>query len=96
MRSAKEDANICVQRNIYIYQEEIVGDEDCLYLNVYTPKLPTENDKLKGRYPVMIWFHGCGWICGAGHSEFYNPKFLLDHDLILVTVNYRLEIFTFN
>nr|WAJ59855.1 carboxylesterase [Apis mellifera] len=90
VRSAKEDANICVQRNIYIYQEEIVGDEDCLYLNVYTPKLPTENDKLKGRYPVMIWFHGCGWICGAGHSEFYNPKFLLDHDLVLVTVNYRL------
>ncbi|XP_076232205.1 carboxylic ester hydrolase [Calliopsis andreniformis] len=87
---AKEDANICVQRNIYTYQEEVVGDEDCLYLNVYTPKLPTKEDETKGGYPVMIWLHGCGWICGAGHSEFYGPKFLLDHDVILVTVNYRL------
>lgn len=90
VRLAKEDAKICTQRNIYTHDDEIVGDEDCLYLNVYTPKLPTEKDKMKGGYPVMIWLHGCGWICGAGHSEFYSPKFLLDHDVILVTVNYRL------
>lgn len=88
--SAKEDANICTQRNIYTHDEEIVGDEDCLYLNVYTPKLSSESDKFKGGFPVMIWLHGCGWICGAGHSEFYHPKFLLNHDMILVTVNYRL------
>lgn len=88
--SAKEDANICVQRNIYTYDDEVVGDEDCLYLNVYTPKLPSEKDETKGGYPVMIWIHGCGWICGAGHSEFYGPQFLLDHDVILVTMNYRL------
>lgn len=27
----------CVQRNPYIRQKEIVGQEDCLYLNIYTP-----------------------------------------------------------
>ncbi|XP_076754354.1 carboxylic ester hydrolase [Xylocopa sonorina] len=90
VRSAKEDGNICTQRNIYIDQAEIVGVEDCLYLNVYTPRLPTEEDKLKGVFPVMIWIHGCGWVCGAGHSDFYHPKFLLDHDVVLVTINYRL------
>ncbi|XP_043262699.1 venom carboxylesterase-6-like [Colletes gigas] len=90
VRSAQDDANICTQRNIYTYQDEIIGDEDCLYLNVYTPKLPKEDDGVKGGYPVMIWLHGCGWICGAGHSDFYSPKFLLDHDVILVTANYRL------
>ncbi|XP_043523966.1 venom carboxylesterase-6-like [Frieseomelitta varia] len=89
-RSAKEDAQICTQRNIYTYDDMIVGGEDCLYLNVYTPKLPTEDDRLKGGYPVMIWLHGGGWVTGAGHSEFYHPKFLLDHDVVLVTVNYRL------
>ncbi|XP_031841726.1 carboxylic ester hydrolase [Nomia melanderi] len=90
VRPAKEDAKICTQRNIYTHDDKIIGEEDCLYLNVYTPKLPTNEDKLKGGYPVMIWLHGCGWICGAGHSDFYSPKFLLDHDVILVTVNYRL------
>ncbi|XP_001599255.3 venom carboxylesterase-6 isoform X1 [Nasonia vitripennis] len=90
VRSAKEDANICTQRNIYTHQEEIVGIEDCLYLNVHTPKLPGRNEANYGAYPVMVWFHGGGWVTGAGHSEFYGPKFLLDHDVILVTVNYRL------
>ncbi|XP_071875787.1 carboxylic ester hydrolase [Bombus fervidus] len=90
IRSAKDDANICIQRNIFTYDDQIVGDEDCLYLNVYTPKVPTAEDKLKGGYPVMIWLHGGGWVCGAGHSDYYHPKFLLDHDVILVTVNYRL------
>ncbi|XP_012270621.1 venom carboxylesterase-6 [Orussus abietinus] len=90
VRSAKEDAEICTQRNIYTHQEEVVGDEDCLYLNVHTPKLPNESEDGFLRYPVMIWFHGGGWITGAGHSEFYGPKFLLDHDVVLVTVNFRL------
>ncbi|XP_077262131.1 carboxylic ester hydrolase [Temnothorax americanus] len=95
---ATTNAEICTQRNIYVHQEEIVGSEDCLYLNVYTPCIKcTEehsnfNHNLKQRkaFPVMIWFHGGGWIAGAGHSEYYGSKFLLDFDLILVTVNYRL------
>ncbi|XP_012252139.2 venom carboxylesterase-6-like [Athalia rosae] len=93
VRSAKEDAGICVQRNIYTYQEEIVGVEDCLYLNVYTPKLPTSPSGLDNPHsalPVLVWFHGGGWVTGAGHSDFYNAKFLLDHDVILVTLNFRL------
>ncbi|XP_015600279.1 venom carboxylesterase-6 [Cephus cinctus] len=95
LRSAKEDAGICTQRNIYTHQKEVVGVEDCLYLNVYTLELPPLEDgdnTLWNRpsYPVMIWFHGGGWVTGAGHSEFYGPKFLLDHDVILVTVNFRL------
>lgn len=91
-RDAREDASICTQRNIYTHQEEIVGVEDCLYLNVYTPKVPkTKEEKNPNKsFPVMIWFHGGGWVTGTGHSLFYGPKFLLDHDLVFVTVNYRL------
>ena len=37
----------------------------------------------------MIWFHGGGWVTGAGNFDFYGPKFLLDHEVILVTVNFR-------
>lgn len=91
VRLARDDANICTQRNIYTHQEEIVGDEDCLYLNVYTPKVPSARDDEQGdRFPVMIWFHGGGWLTGAGHSEFYGPKFFMDHKVVLVTVNFRL------
>ncbi|XP_043683852.1 venom carboxylesterase-6-like [Vespula pensylvanica] len=89
---ARNDASICTQRNIYTHQEEIVGSEDCLYLNVYTPKVPNTNEEKNPRhnFPVMVWFHGGGWVTGAGHSEFYGPKFFLDHNVVLVTLNFRL------
>lgn len=37
--NATKESPICVQRNPYIRQKEIVGQEDCLYLNIYTPFL---------------------------------------------------------
>ncbi|XP_020282996.1 venom carboxylesterase-6-like isoform X1 [Pseudomyrmex gracilis] len=85
VRMAVKDAEVCTQRNIYTYQKEIVGGEDCLYLNVYAPRMPSPQG-----YPVMFWIHGGGWVTGAGHSEYYHPKYLLDHDLVLVTINFRL------
>ncbi|XP_012522381.1 venom carboxylesterase-6 isoform X2 [Monomorium pharaonis] len=96
---ATTNAEICTQRNIYVSQQEIVGSEDCLYLNVYTPCIRCTKDhpnlqhdrwEITDRFPVMVWFHGGGWLAGAGHSEFYGPKFLLDFNLVLVTVNFRL------
>ncbi|CAH2103575.1 unnamed protein product [Euphydryas editha] len=35
--NASKVAPICVQRNPYTRQKEIVGQEDCLYLNIYSP-----------------------------------------------------------
>ncbi|GLV39704.1 uncharacterized protein CBL_08230 [Carabus blaptoides fortunei] len=70
-----------------------VGAEDCLYLNVFTPKLPTETDKaLK---PVMVWIHGGGFVTGSSKEEVYNPEYLLSQDIVLVTINYRLAILGF-
>ncbi|KAK4299471.1 hypothetical protein Pmani_028255 [Petrolisthes manimaculis] len=63
------------------------GDEDCLNLNVYTPKMPTgvpgENP-----LPVMLFIHGGAFI--SGDSSLYLPTKLLDKDVILVVIHYRL------
>ncbi|KAL0852090.1 hypothetical protein ABMA28_000334 [Loxostege sticticalis] len=80
----------CVQRNPYIRQKEIVGQEDCLYLNIYTPY--TSNDLINENklLPVMVFIHGGGWMCGDSSTAMYGPEYLLDNDVILVTINYRL------
>ena len=39
---------------------------------------------------VMVWIHGGGWFTGSGNSDMYGPQYLLDKDVILVTINYRL------
>jgi carboxylesterase type B len=43
----------------------------------------------------MVWFHGGGFTTGESGFLLYGPGALLDQDVILVTVNYRLGIFGF-
>ncbi|XP_001992565.2 venom carboxylesterase-6 [Drosophila grimshawi] len=84
-RLAVQDAPMCMQRDPFRRDTKIDGVEDCLYLNVYTPD-PVIGTSL----PVMVWFHGGGWQCGSGISSFYGPEFLLEHDVVLVSANFRL------
>jgi len=44
---------------------------------------------------VMVWIHGGGFVFGSGNSNLYGPGKILDHDVILVTINYRLGPFGF-
>ncbi|XP_055700201.1 juvenile hormone esterase-like [Phlebotomus papatasi] len=76
----------------YLFDGNVsVGSEDCLYLNVYVPLRPLK----KGPLPVMVFFHGGGFQSGNGGKTLYGPDYLLDHDVILVTGNYRLGVFGF-
>lgn len=59
--------------------------EDCLYLNVWTPR----DRSIKNR-PVMVWIHGGGFTQGAGHKEGYNGTRLAQQGVVVVTINYRL------
>ncbi|XP_052902546.1 bile salt-activated lipase-like [Anopheles moucheti] len=61
----------------------IRGNEDCLYLNVYT-------QQLIGTRPVMVWIHGGGYGANSGNSEEYGPEKLIQDNVLLVTINYRL------
>jgi len=43
----------------------------------------------------MVWIHGGGFISGSGGLPIYGPGRLMDHDVVLVTINYRLGVFGF-
>jgi len=66
------------------------GKEDCLFLNAVTPVWPA-----KQPLPVMLWLHGGGNEGGSASNAFYNGGTLVNHGVLLVTVNYRLGIFGF-
>ena len=67
-----------------------VGQEDCLYLNVYAPRFEREAPRDGGpRLPVMVWIHGGGNVVGL--SDFYDGgRLAADQDVVVVTFNYRL------
>ncbi|MGC8519158.1 MAG: carboxylesterase/lipase family protein [Steroidobacteraceae bacterium] len=66
------------------------GREDCLYLNVIVPRWP-----LRRPLPGMFWIHGGANIGGTGGSALYNFGTLVNHGVVLVTINYRLGLFGF-
>ena len=82
--------NFCVQQSSNLGgasgDTEIVGKEDCLYLDIRAPK---KNDSLKA---VMFWIHGGGNTSGL--KDLYDFSGLVkNQDVIVVSVNYRLGPF---
>jgi carboxylesterase type B len=64
--------------------------EDCLYLNVWTPH-PGGQAKL----PVLVWFHGGGFVRGSAAEPTYDGVSLAGQGVVVVSVNYRLGAFGF-
>ncbi|XP_047536605.1 esterase E4-like [Vanessa atalanta] len=88
VRDALEEGAVCPHR--FMLFDTYKGDEDCLFLNVYTPALP---DKISGYNPklaVMVWIHGGAFAVGSGNAFLYGPDHLVGAGVVLVTLNYRL------
>ncbi|KAF9806144.1 hypothetical protein SFRURICE_016343, partial [Spodoptera frugiperda] len=88
IRDALEEGAVCPHR--FMLFDTYKGDEDCLFLNVYTPALP---DKMSGYNPklaVMVWIHGGAFAMGSGNAFLYGPDHLVGAGVVLVTLNYRL------
>jgi para-nitrobenzyl esterase len=65
-------------------------DEDCLYLNVWSPAPPAAQP-----LPVLVWIHGGGFGSGSGSIPIYNGATLASRGIVVVTINYRIGIFGF-
>nr|CAD7586928.1 unnamed protein product [Timema genevievae] len=78
----KEGANSPQLNMVY---KSYSGDENCLFLNVYTPQWPVSCLK-----PVIVWIHGGGFEMGSGDSSLYGPDHFLAQNVVFVTINYRL------
>lgn len=63
--------------------------EDCLYLNIFVPEDTAADAKLA----VFFYIFGGAFFKNSGDDEMYGPDFLIQHDIIVVTINYRLNIF---
>ncbi|PBC26975.1 Neuroligin-4, Y-linked [Apis cerana cerana] len=75
-------------------KDGMIGEEDCLYLNVYVPKEISEK-KEKSGLPVMVYVYGGKFSTGNASSDKFPPNYIMDQDVILVLMNYRVNILGF-
>ena len=74
------------ENEFYPVEEEM--SEDCLYLNIWTPAKSAED-----RLPVIFWVHGGAFMTGYGHSAHFDGEHFARQGVILVTINYRINVF---
>jgi para-nitrobenzyl esterase len=93
VRTADKFAPACMQVpivNADLGMEAVATNEDCLYLNVWTPA-KSANEKL----PVMVWIYGGGFTIGGTSISMYDGANLAKKGVVLVSIAYRLGAFGF-
>ncbi|KFM58027.1 Neurotactin, partial [Stegodyphus mimosarum] len=96
------NASWCIQQNTFKvlnygspcfqlnpFRKQYDGQEDCLYLNVWTPTLDT-----RAALEVMVWIHGGFLQFGSGHQRGLSPNGHLAYRLntVFVSFNFRLHV----
>ncbi|XP_026483489.2 juvenile hormone esterase-like isoform X1 [Vanessa tameamea] len=82
VREATSEGNSCAQIEPF-FHKEYLGDENCLFLNVYTPSVDGEF------LPVMVYIHGGGFRMGSSSTSLFGADYLVEKDVVIVTINYR-------
>ncbi|KAJ8402901.1 hypothetical protein AAFF_G00362150 [Aldrovandia affinis] len=89
---ATHPRGMCAQIQPLDETGQVIGEEDCLHLNVWTPTLRTD-----ARLPVMVWLHGGFLHMLSGLERGYSPSedLTAQTGLVYVSLNYRLNAFGF-
>ncbi|XP_076286083.1 uncharacterized protein LOC143211880 [Lasioglossum baleicum] len=87
---ATKERPTCPQFDKIFAIDTYMGDEDCLYLNVYTPLLDF-NSTTDNKCPVIVWFYGGGFAEGYKNQSVYGPDFFMQGSCVIIVVsNYRI------
>ena len=70
--------------------QDVPMDEDCLYLNIWTGAKSVDD-----RRPVLVWYFGGGYQWGYTREMEFDGERLARQGVVVVTVNYRVNVFGF-
>jgi carboxylesterase type B len=76
----------CVQGS-----DPVIGSEDCLFLKIQTGRKPNVHNNL----PVLVWIYGGAFYLGSVDFDSHSPDFLINEDVIIVGVHYRVGLLGF-
>jgi para-nitrobenzyl esterase len=85
-RDATQQPNGCMQKQLPIFEYQYF-DEDCLYLDVWTPRPAPKNA------PVMVFIHGGAFLAGSIGEPLWDGTNLAKQGVVIVSMNYRLGPF---
>ncbi|XP_026743329.1 juvenile hormone esterase-like [Trichoplusia ni] len=84
--------------------------EACIYANIHIPlaalSLAQTRDNssnysehgqqgVKKGFPILVFIHGGGFQAGLSDTDLHGPEYLVNKGIILITFNYRINVFGF-
>ncbi|XP_062861196.1 para-nitrobenzyl esterase [Trichomycterus rosablanca] len=92
VRDATRFRSMCAQVRPLRKDGQVMGEEDCLHLSVWTPSLVSAD-----ALPVMVWLHGGNLQMLSGQEKGYSPteELAAKTQTVFVSLNYRLNAFGF-
>ena len=88
IKDTTKDGPACLQ--IKTSGDEVFGEEDCLWLSVFTPELPSVQRETRLK-PVLVWIHGGRYAAGTARVSLYSPTYMMDYgDIVVVSIQYRM------
>lgn len=88
VRQEIDDNNIYTRE--WAVEPDIAMDEDCLYLNIWTPAKRADE-----KLPVYVWYFGGGLQVGHTAEMEFDGERIARRGIVVVTINYRLNVFGF-
>ncbi|MCF0132421.1 MAG: carboxylesterase/lipase family protein [Blautia sp.] len=85
------EANRIVNRSLQVFMGQVMGSEDCLYMNIKCP-LSVEADGTDRKLPVLFWIHGGGYNTGGMEDETTNGACFVRDGIVFVEIQYRLNL----
>lgn len=68
--------SVCAQYNNPFIRDYVIGSEDCLFANIYTPRVKESTEA--AAYPVLVFVHGGSYAVGHGEKDINGADLLID------------------
>ncbi|RVE41161.1 hypothetical protein evm_014189 [Chilo suppressalis] len=106
IREAKVEGPVCPQTDVFYGRIKTASggmSEACIHANIHVPiealpdpkKPPSCGAKAAPGLPILVFIHGGGFAFGSGDTDLHGPEYLVSKGVIVITFNYRLNVFGF-
>ncbi|CAH0400670.1 unnamed protein product [Chilo suppressalis] len=106
IREAKAEGPVCPQTDVFYGRIKTASggmSEACIHANIHVPiealpdpkKPPSCGAKAAPGLPILVFIHGGGFAFGSGDTDLHGPEYLVSKGVIVITFNYRLNVFGF-
>ncbi|KAJ8714297.1 hypothetical protein PYW08_007917 [Mythimna loreyi] len=81
----------CIYANVHVPLEALPDHraDDDVYHTGYVNNLPNKG------FPIFVFIHGGAFQLGSGDTDLHGPEYLVSKGIIVITFNYRLNVFGF-